>query len=75
MRIFKTILLFIFLIVIVIFTIQNMENVKLSFLNWHIEIPVSLATVLIYIAGTITGGLLWSILKKLSLEKTIDNEK
>lgn len=68
MRILKTILLLILVGVAVIFTIQNMEIVKLSFLNFHLEIPLSFASVAIYILGAISGGLIFSLLKKLTLE-------
>lgn len=68
MRLLKTILLLLLIGVAVIFTIQNMEIVKLSFLNFHLEIPLSFASISIYILGAISGGLVFSLLKKLSLE-------
>ena len=68
MRLLKTILLLLLIGVAVIFTIQNMEIVKLSFLNFHLEIPLSFASVAIYILGAFSGGLVFSLLKKLSLE-------
>jgi uncharacterized integral membrane protein len=68
MRLLKTILLLLLIGVAVIFTIQNMEMVKLSFLNFHIEIPLSFASIAIYILGAISGGLIFSLLKKLTLE-------
>jgi uncharacterized integral membrane protein len=68
MRLIKTILLILIIGVAVIFTFQNMEIVKLSFLNFHLEIPLSFASVAIYILGAISGGLVFSLLKKLTLE-------
>lgn len=68
MRLFKTILLLLLCGVAVIFIFQNMEIVKLSFLNIHLEIPLSFASVAIYIVGAISGGLVFSLLKKLTLE-------
>jgi len=68
MRLIKTILLLLLLGVAVIFTFQNMEIVKLSFLNIHLEIPLSLASVAIYILGAISGGTVFSMLKKLTIE-------
>jgi uncharacterized integral membrane protein len=70
MRLLKTILLLLLIGVAVIFTIQNMEMVKLSFLNFHIEIPLSFASIAIYILGAISGGLIFSLLKKLILENS-----
>lgn len=72
MRLVKTILLLLLIGVAIIFTVQNMEIVKLSFLNFHLEIPLSFASVGIYILGAISGGLIFSLLKKLTSE---DSEK
>lgn len=72
MRLIKTFLLLLLIVVAVIFTIQNMEIVKLSFLNFHLEIPLSFASVAIYILGALSGGLVFSLLKKLTIE---DSEK
>jgi uncharacterized integral membrane protein len=69
MRLVKTILLFILFAIAVIFTVQNMQTVKLTFLKYYIEIPLSFASVLIYVLGAISGGLLFSMLKKLTFEK------
>lgn len=70
MRLFKTILLLLLVGVAVIFTIQNMETVKLSFLNFHLDIPLSFASVAIYILGAISGGIVFSMLKRLTLKDT-----
>lgn len=70
MRIIRTILLVLFIGAIVIFTFQNIETVKLSFLKWHLDIPLSIASVSLYILGAISGGLLFSMLKKLSSENS-----
>jgi uncharacterized integral membrane protein len=45
-----------------------MEIVKLSFLNWYLEIPLSFVSVVIYILGAITGGIVFSMLKRLAIE-------
>jgi lipopolysaccharide assembly protein A len=68
MRLLKSIILVIFLLAIGIFTFQNMEIVRIGFLNYYLEIPLSLASVSLYILGAISGGLLYSILKKLSFD-------
>lgn len=68
MRVFKAILLVIFVVAIVIFTIQNMEIVNMRFLNWKLEIPLSMASVSLYILGAISGGLFFWVLKKLSFK-------
>lgn len=73
MRLVKTFLLLLLIVVAVIFTVQNMEIVKLSFLNFHLEIPLSFASIAIYILGAISGGLIFSLLKKLTLENSNKN--
>lgn len=66
MKIFKTIVLIMLLAIILTFTIQNIELAKFKFLNWSIEIPLSVASIVIYVLGAATGGLLFSLLKKVT---------
>lgn len=47
---------------------QNLETVQLTFLKWSVTTPLSFATAIIYILGAISGGLIFSILKKLTIE-------
>ena len=68
MRIIKTFVLLLLLGVAVIFIVQNLETVQLSFLKWSVTIPLSFATAIIYILGAISGGLVFSLLKKLTIE-------
>ncbi|MFN4199240.1 MAG: lipopolysaccharide assembly protein LapA domain-containing protein [Flavobacterium sp.] len=69
MRFLRIILLIFFFGVPFIFGFQNYENVKLSFLHYHLEISLGLAIIIVYIMGAISGGLIFSILKKLTLEE------
>lgn len=64
MRFLKTSLLLLFIGVVVIFIIQNLETVRVSFLSWHLELPLSIISVIVYILGALSGGLLFSLLKK-----------
>ena len=68
MKFLKTFLLLLLLGVAVTFIVQNLETVQLSFLKWSVTIPLSFATAIIYILGAISGGLIFSILKKLTIE-------
>ncbi len=70
MRLFKSILLLIFFGAVILFAVQNMKMIKLSFLNWHLEIPLSVASILLYVLGAISGGIVFSMLKKLSFQKS-----
>ncbi|WP_339610611.1 LapA family protein [uncultured Planktosalinus sp.] len=65
MKILKKTILFLFLIVVIIFAIQNSQTTNIEFFNWGMTLPVSLIVILIYILGMTTGGLLSSVLRKL----------
>lgn len=65
MHIIKTTLLVIFIGIVTLFTLQNLEAVRFSFLTWYIEIPLSIVSVLFYILGALSGGLLFSMIKHL----------
>lgn len=64
-KVLKLILLVIFVLAVIIFTVQNFQTVRLSFLKWHLEMPLSLASVLLYVLGAVSGGLMLSMIKKL----------
>jgi len=66
MRLVKSILLLLFILALGLFTFQNMEIVELNFMIWHVNIPLSIASVSLYILGAISGGLLLSMLRNLS---------
>lgn len=68
MRIVKSASLLILIFVLVVFTIQNLQTVTFTFIKWHLEIPLSIVSVLLYILGAISGGLLFSLLRRLSTE-------
>ncbi len=66
MKQFKTFLLVLIVIIFVVFAAQNFETVQIKLFNWGISLPLALLTVAVYILGMLTGGLLWSNLKKLT---------
>lgn len=68
MRVIKFILLFLIVAIALIFIIQNMETVSLKFIKWRLEIPLSAASVLLYGLGAVSGGLFFSMLRKLTQE-------
>jgi uncharacterized integral membrane protein len=65
-KFFKQLLLAIILIIIVIFSAQNFETVKISFLKWNLEIPLFLSLIAIYFLGTISGSLLFSMFRTIT---------
>jgi uncharacterized integral membrane protein len=69
MKLLKTIVLVLLLGVVLVFAFQNFENVQISFINWRVEIPLSVAIVLIYLLGAISGGVLFNLIKKLTSQE------
>ncbi|PPE65103.1 DUF1049 domain-containing protein [Caldimonas caldifontis] len=48
---------------VLLFKVQNLEVVTVSFLNLSFSMPVSLLVMAIYVLGMFTGGALWSLLR------------
>lgn len=74
MKLFKKIVLFLILLIIIIFSIQNSEVFTLKLFNWRVELPVSLLVFLVYILGMTTGGILFSVIKNL-IENKAEEKK
>ncbi len=69
MKTLKLVLILIFTTVIIVFALQNIDSMTIHFLNWELTLPVFASVIAIYIFGAITGGLLFSVLKKISKNK------
>lgn len=69
MRLIKSFLLFVLILSAVIFIVQNLETVKLSFLKWSIELPLSIASAALFFLGGVSGGLVISLIRKLTWEE------
>ena len=54
----------IFALVMLIFAIQNLELATMSFLGFNARIPLALLAVIIYVAGALTGGGLYALLRQ-----------
>jgi lipopolysaccharide assembly protein A len=67
MRVFKKIILTLFVILIAIFAVQNSQSITIELFNWSVKLPLSVLIILIYILGMTTGGILFSVIKKLAL--------
>jgi uncharacterized integral membrane protein len=50
--------------IVILFNIQNVESVNVSLFNVSITMPTWLMVYLVYIAGMLTGGLVWDFLRK-----------
>ena len=58
MRLIQTALPIAFLLVILLFAVQNTQGETLRFLNWVITVPTALVIVLVYLLGMVSG---WSV--------------
>jgi uncharacterized integral membrane protein len=60
----KRIILLVLLAIALIFAAQNFETVTIRFLVWSIKLPIAVTLMGIYVLGALTGGLLFSMVKK-----------
>jgi uncharacterized integral membrane protein len=58
MRYIYGILLILFLGLVIIFSVQNLGDVELRFLNWTVTLPLAVLTVAAYVLGMVSG---WSV--------------
>jgi len=65
MNIIKKILFFLIIAFIGVFIFQNLNSINIRFITWELKITQSVLIVIVYILGMLSGGLLFSILKKL----------
>lgn len=65
MSIIKSMLFLLFVGLVILFTIQNWEPVRFRFIGMHMEMPLAFVSILIYIIGAFSGGLVVLMLKKL----------
>jgi lipopolysaccharide assembly protein A len=58
-----------FVAVILVFALQNLGIVRMSFLGFSIRAPLSILAVIIYVLGAFTGGSLFALLRR-SMKKS-----
>ncbi len=75
MKIFKLILILLFTTIIIVFALQNLEDLTINFLMWELTLPVFASSIAIYFFGAITGGLLFSMLKKITKQEDTKYKK
>jgi putative membrane protein len=46
-----------------IFAVQNMQSVTVTFLNFRISAPLAVLVGVIYVLGMATGGSLWALFR------------
>ncbi|MCH8534473.1 MAG: hypothetical protein LAT51_05330 [Flavobacteriaceae bacterium] len=65
MKMLKKIVFFLLIALIGIFVFQNLSSVNINFLTWELKITKSILIIVIYVLGMLSGGILFSILKRL----------
>lgn len=66
MQFIKSILLLLLIAAVVVFILQNLNPVSLMFWVWQVKLSLSLITILFYLLGAVSGGLVLSLIKTLS---------
>ncbi len=64
MRWFHLAVIALFVVATVIFAVQNLEIVTVSFLGFSASMPLALLVVIIYVLGMATGSSLWALLRR-----------
>lgn len=64
MRWLYLIVIVVFVAAIVLFAIQNLGLVTMSFLGFSVRAPLAVLAVTVYILGAITGGSLFALLRR-----------
>jgi len=63
MRYIYAILLGVLVVGILLFSLQNLGNVTVSFLSMSATLPLALLVTLVYIVGMVTGGFVQTVLR------------
>ncbi len=63
MRIVHLILLILFISAVVVFCVQNLENVTVKFLTASLTMPMPVLVLLIYLLGMFSGGSVLSFIR------------
>jgi putative membrane protein len=54
----------VFVAAIIIFAVQNLAAVTMSFLGFSVRAPLAVMAAVVYVIGAITGGSLFALLRK-----------
>lgn len=53
-----------FAVATVVFAMQNLETVTMSFLGVNVSLPLAVQTIIVYLLGAVTGGSLFALLRR-----------
>ena len=56
-------LIVVFTGIVVLFKVQNLETVTVSFLSTSLTLPLSVLVLLIYVLGMLSGGFVFALLR------------
>jgi uncharacterized integral membrane protein len=63
MRWFYLAVIALLIAVTLIFAMQNMQSVTVTFLSFRISAPLAVLVAVIYVLGMLTGGSLWALIR------------
>ena len=63
MRYIYATLIGLLIVIVLLFSLQNMSNVTISFLKMGATLPLALLVILVYISGVVTGGFVHVLLR------------
>jgi putative membrane protein len=64
MRWVYLVVIVLFALATLIFALQNLEVVAVTFLGFEVRAPLAVLTILIYVLGALTGGSLLALLRR-----------
>jgi lipopolysaccharide assembly protein A len=64
MRWVYLIIIVVFVVAVVLFTIQNLGMVTMAFLGFSVRAPLAVLTAIVYVIGAATGASLLALLRK-----------
>jgi uncharacterized integral membrane protein len=66
MRVLATVLNALILALVLLFAVQNLGGVTITFLTFSAKLPLALLVILVYLLGMSTGGYVFTFLRSLS---------
>ena len=63
-RYFHIALIVVFTTLVLLFKVQNIDNVTVSLLTWSVTLPLSLLLIGVYVLGMLTGRALVGLLRE-----------
>ena len=63
MRWFHTAVIVVLIAFTIIFAVQNLQSVTVSFVNLKVSSPLAVLVLLVYVLGMFTGGSAWALVK------------